>query len=402
MKLIVNKKTINEMLISLFLGVCVIFPGDIFNIKKILFFLICLLNLQLLFISLTNKKNGFVSFFGFLFPTFLFLYSSILTSNILSSFARSFSAYIFLLVFIIKYYDINYEKILTKSINFVVFMTLSLVLLDLIGVIDVNTGFFRNNIMYNYDIGLMGKSQEYPFYYKIFFKTSPLIVIQLFRSFDKKKYITTLLSLSALIFSGTRANVIFPIIILFLFYIFFCKNRSKVLKFCFILATISLVCVFSIKIIDTLNEIFIIKGTASDIVRKGHIEGLKQLIKSKPWIVIFGSGMGSSFYSYGVNSYASSIEWSYLDLWRQMGFVFFSLFIVFILLPLFNKNKAGKFKKFAYVSYLLIAATNPLLYSSTSYLFFIYIYYDLYKSNDNLNKYEGDNSEESEYSLSYI
>ena len=89
--------------------------------------------------------------------------------------------------------------------------------------------------------------------------------------------------------------------------------------------------------------------------------------------------MGSEFYSYGRDAYVSSIEWSYIDLWRQMGFLFFFLFLVFISLPLFYRHEVGSYKKYAYITYLSIAATNPLLFSSTSYLVYIYMYYDLKK-----------------------
>lgn len=379
MKLSIKKKSINEFLISAFVGISVIFPGDIYGLKKILFLAICVLNLRLIFHSLMNKKNSFLAFFGFIFPTFLFLYSAILTTDILGAFTRSFAAYMLLIIFVIKYYDINYEKILIKSISSIMLMTLALALLDLLNVINVNYGFFRNNIMYEYGLGLMGKSSAYPFYYKIFFKTSPLIVILLFKSFDKRKYVTTFLALTALIISGTRANVLFPVFFLCLFYVFYAKNNSKIVKFAFVFTTISLMIIFSSSLLEVFNETFIVKGKASDIVRQGHIQGIKELVQNDPWIIIRGSGMGSVFYSYGRDSYVSSIEWSYIDLWRQMGFVFFFLFLVFITVPVFYHNKTSK--KIAYISYLFISGTNPLLFSSTSYLYYIYMYYDLPQKN---------------------
>lgn len=372
------KKKISEYLIIAFAFVCVIFPGDIFHLKKVLFLSILLLNWRLLFKSLINTKTSLITFWGFVFPTVLFLYSFLLTSDLLVSFSRSFAAYMILLVFVIKY-NVDYEKILIRAISLIVFMTLLLVVMDLTNLINVNTGFFRNNIMYGLGIGLMGKSSNYPFYYKIFFRTSPLIVILLFKSFDQGKYITSFFSLAALVFSGTRANVLFPVFFMIYYYIFCCPKKSPIIKYAYAFVSILIIIIFSSSLLDLVFDAFIIKGQVSDVVRVGHIASIIELVKIDPYIMIRGSGMGSEFYSYGTDGLTSSIEWSYIDLWRQMGFVLFFLFIIFILIPVFYSNPKNKYKKVAYITYLFIAATNPLLFNSTAYLFFIYMYLDLQK-----------------------
>lgn len=379
MKLAIKKKKVNEFLVSAFVFICVVFPGDIYSLKKILFFIICIINAKLVITSLANKRNNMIAFFGFVFPTILFLYSVIMTGNVLLSFSRSFAAYMFLLIFVVKHYEIDFERILIKSIKLIMVTTVSLALLDVVGAIDVNAGFFRNEIMYGYGLGLMGKSPFYPFYYKIFFKTSPLLVILLFKRFNESNYFTTLLTLTALIISGTRANVLFPIFFLAVFYVLYTGNKSKIFKYAFVSITITCALLFSGVILEAFNEAFILKAETSNIVRQGHIEGLIELIKNDPWIILRGSGMGSEFYSYGTDSYVNAIEWSYLDLWRQMGFLFFFLFLSFVILPLFYRYEVGNYKKYSYITYLCIAATNPLLFSSTSYLVFIYMYYDLKK-----------------------
>lgn len=379
MNLSIKKKTINEFLISAFVFISVIFPGDIYSLKKILFFAICIVNTKLIISSLASKKNDLLAFFGFVFPTILFLYSTLMTGNIFVAFSRSFAAYMFLLIFVVKHYEIDFERVLIKSIRLIMIATISLALLDIVGVIDVNTGFFRNNIMYGYGLGLMGKSPLYPFYYKIFFRTSPLLVILLFKKFNDSKHFTTLLTLVVLIISGTRANVLFPLFFLTAYYVFARGNKSKLIKYAFVAIAISCSIIFSGVIIEAFNEAFIVRGEVSDTIRQGHIEGIKELIRNDPWIILRGSGMGSEFYSYGTSSYVSSIEWSYIDLWRQMGFLFFFLFLVFISIPLFYRYETGNYKKYAYITYLCVAATNPLLFSSTSYLVFIYMYYDLKK-----------------------
>jgi hypothetical protein len=175
----------------------------------------------------------------------------------------------------------------------------------------------------------------------------------------------------SLILSGTRANILFSIILLIIFYL---NNQSLITKCNIIIISIIALVFMLPEFIELFQYIFITKGASSDIVRIGHLQGISELIQNKPSIIITGSGMGSYFYSYGRNAEVNTIELSYIDLWRQMGIFFFILFNIFIISPIFNINNS-MYKKMAYMSYLLIAMTNPLLYNSTSFLVYIYMYY---------------------------
>ena len=59
--------------------------------------------------------------------------------------------------------------------------------------------------------------------------------------------------------------------------------------------------------------------------------------------------------------------------------VAFILFMVFILRPLFRK-KTDKTVRFSYLCYLLVSFTNPLLFSSTAYLLYIWFYLKDYRN----------------------
>lgn len=126
-------------------------------------------------------------------------------------------------------------------------------------------------------------------------------------------------------------------------------------------------------LINLLFQIIISRGAESDLVRLGHIRGLIEVFQNNPIFLLIGTGIGSSFYSYGVLQYVSSIEIPYLDLFRQMGFILFTIYMMFIMYPL-KKIYRQKHYLFMYVCYLLIAATNPLLFNSTFYLIYIYIF----------------------------
>lgn len=384
MSIVLNKKNINSIFISILIFICVLVPSDIYNLKKIFFIIIIGLNAKLIIKSIFNNKNLLITFYGSLFPIFLFLYSSILTGDLLTSFSRSFASFMLLILFIIKKYEVKYENILLNTIKALVMFTLLLMMLDIFKLINVNAGMLREKIIYGYSIGLMGKSMSYPFYYKIFFKTSPLFVLLLFKQIYDTKYFMALITLVALIVSGIRANVLFPVLFILLYILFNVKNKYKIFKymiFIFIFATLML---FLDDLILIFKEVFISKGAISDTIRLGHIQGIKELFVNKPWIILFGSGMGSEFYSYGINSLTSSIEWSYVDLFRQMGIFFFMIFMFFVLAPFVFIKKIAIYKKYSYITYLFIAATNPLLFSSTSYLVFIYMYINYYNNQKNI------------------
>lgn len=371
-----HMKRFNELIFSFFIAVNIIFPGDIFNLKKILFFAILFINLPSFLNSLRKIENRFIVFFGLIFPITLIVYSTILTGNIWVSFTRSFSAFLFLLLVIIREKKIDIEQMVLNAVKLIVVLTVGLVLLDMLRVIDINYSTIRE-LIYGFDMGIMGKSTQYPLYYKVFFKTSPLVVFLLFYSVNRSNYLWFILSIFTLVLSGTRANVLFTLFFLGLFLLFsYSKNWIKV-KYLAVFIGISTGFLFFTYFASILVGMIVERGVSSDMIRAGHIQGLIELVYKQPWILFFGSGMGSYFYSYGVHSMVSSIEWSFLDLWRQMGIVFFSLYLILVFIPIF-KSKLTTYKRIAYLTYLFIAATNPLLFSSTFYLAIFIVYDDFY------------------------
>jgi hypothetical protein len=368
---------LNYGLFSVFVTINVLFPGDIFNIKKFMFLTILFLNMRALVSGMMKRENFYIVFFGFIYPIMLIVYSTLLTGNLWTSFTRSFAAFLFLAMIIIRESRLNIEKIVLNAVKLIAILTIGLVLSDMLRLIDINSPSILREMMYGLDMGLMGKSPSYPLYYKVFFKTSPLMVFLLFRSFYKENIIWVVLAIITLIVSGTRANAIFTLFFIGLFYMFYGAQRYKKIKYVMAFIGIAIGILMFPFLVNVFIGIVVKRGIVSDTVRAGHIQGLVELFNQKPWILIFGSGMGSFFYSYGAKMMVSSIEWSLLDLWRQMGAGFFGLYLVFILLPVFKKY-IDPYKRFAYFTYLCIAATNPLLFSSTFYMVIYIMYQDVY------------------------
>jgi hypothetical protein len=367
-------KKINLFLVTVLVAISIFFPGDIFNFKKCFFILLFVLNIKLL----VNNKISIV-FWGIYFPIVLLLYSTLLNGDILSSFTRGYVMFMVLLLPIIKKYQIDYEKILINSIIVLAAFVGLLAIMDIMGIMDINSGIITRFI-YDKDIGYVGASVFYPFYYKIFLKTTPLIVLLLFHSLKGKNIFLFVLSAIGLLLSGTRANVVFPIIlIIFLVIKVSIKDlfqKRRVPRAVLVLSLALIFIIFSKGVMyNSVKEIMTLENSQkSDSVRIGHFDSYKELVRENPVILFTGTGLGSMFFSKGTGEFQSSVELSYLDLLRQMGLVFFVIFMLFVLYPILALNKKWICQKYAYITYLLIAATNPLLFSSTAYLVYVYIY----------------------------
>ena len=91
--------------------------------------------------------------------------------------------------------------------------------------------------------------------------------------------------------------------------------------------------------------------------------------------VVWGAGLGSEFYSAGRGFLVSSTEQTYMDIFRIYGLPLGIILIVAVYYPalyFFSSrfSRCLQYKRFilAYVLYMILAGTNPLLISSTGML----------------------------------
>ncbi len=371
-----TKTNVTKFLLIVFLVVCVFFPGDPYHLKLIAFFLMMLINIGFLIGSL--KNNNYYLFYGVLFPIVLIIQSFFVSHNLGASISGAYPASLILILLIVKKHNIKYDKYLLITISCSVILIDLLALLDFLGIVDVNSIWFMRTAFYDYGMGFMGKSSMYSFYYKIFLKSSPLILLVINESLKKKKRIIATLAVIAMFISGTRANVFLSIVLIFYIFAFnydFKKVNKKKLLLTLIML-LAIICLYPV-IQNFVNNIMTTKGAiSSDKVRNGQLQSFFE-IYSDPFNLFWGTGFGSTFYNYGTKSYIESAEMSYFELIRQIGLPFFIVFMLFVLKPL-NSN-IEKTDKVAYICYLTIAFTNPLLFSSTAYVIYIYVYYIAYK-----------------------
>lgn len=377
LKLKIGRNFLNSLMLVILVIICLVFPNDILGLKKITFILLLLINFSVIFKSI--RQSNVISVYGLIFPLVLWGYSFFLMGDIITPFLRVFCCFMLLLLYPILNYKIDYQRIILKTSWIIVFITLAILIMDLVGIIDVNSSNLIHDFFYEHEIGMMGKSSIYSGYYKIFMKASPILTFTLFNAAKRRKYFQIILVLLTLLVSGTRANMLIPIGMLIVCYVISEKKKKNyVLKTVMVFLLIIVAIIMANDIWSNFYQIFIAKGVTSDGVRMGHWKGLLEQYKRNPILVVSGTGMGSNFYSYGLNEYTSSIELPYLDMFRQMGMIFFIAFMIFILKPLFSRN-IDLYMKCAYCAYLLIAATNPLLFSSTAFLVYIFLYQQYYE-----------------------
>ena len=214
----------------------------------------------------------------------------------------------------------------------------------------------------------------------LFYKTSPLLVFPLAfylnEYFKKHNFVNLTLAiifLLTLILSGTRMDILIAFFISVYFLLsFFVKNGKRFsLLSCIFLLVVSLTIFASTLSFDGAEE--------SQDIKSGHFSSYITDFKENPLILIYGQGLGSKFFSTGVNSKIIVSELTYIELIRVFGIPIFVLFLFIILYPILNiKANPLLINKdvliISYLSYLIIAGTNPLLISSTG-IFVICILY---------------------------
>jgi MFS family permease len=111
------------------------------------------------------------------------------------------------------------------------------------------------------------------------------------------------------------------------------------------------------------------KQEGSNAIKLGHFYSYIDEFDFKPTVLLMGEGANSAFYSQGFEKWTTVTELTYLELIRIFGLPMLGLFGVglsWIAYRLFANGFTAL--GLAYVGYLGIAASNPLLLNSTGFL----------------------------------
>lgn len=205
----------------------------------------------------------------------------------------------------------------------------------------------------------------------VYFKTGPFMFFSYIYSLyflDIKylKRIFVLLNLFALLVAGSRTPTLIAILITVI-YLYDRMKYNRLFKY-----VLLYVCGFAFVFLT--YKLATEKGESSNELKFADFHSYVNDIFLDTTPVI-GAGLGSEFYSGGRNQLVAASEQTYMDIIRIYGLFLGTVLIILVYYPalVFLRSKYChilKYQRFvmAYVLYMILAGTNPLLISSTGML----------------------------------
>lgn len=372
-----NRARINVVLLWFFVVNATFVPADPFELKKIALFFLVALNLDV-YLKLKTRDEWISVLFGFGLTSLNIVMSWILTGNLFKNIVLGYMGYILILYPVIKHYHINFIKIVHKTLVSLALFIVIMASLDLLKIIPLEANKLLT-WLHNSGNAMIGKGSHLPTGYLIFMKASPLLLLCIPYYFVKKKFLTVAFLATALFIAGTRANLFVCFAVLLCCYayqyIWIEQDQKKKIICITVIAAAALLVMIDGRVINYVLDMFTRKAD-SDSVRHGTLVSILELWKNDPFRFFIGSGFSSEFYNSGIGAMSSNVELSYWNLLRQVGLLSFLLMMLMYLWPIYALVRERKHIIFVlgYLAYLVVAYTNPLLYSSTGILAVLYMY----------------------------
>lgn len=197
----------------------------------------------------------------------------------------------------------------------------------------------------------------------IFYRTAPVILFAMsyYLYNEKKGYkLFATISFLGLLFTGSRTPML-AALSLFLLYLADRVKNTRIKVILFVLMSSALIVLVLLLLGETTEE--------SNMVKFGNVLSYFEALSNTPDL-IFGEGLGSTFYAMGRSEWVTHSELTYLDLIRIYGLPVALIFISIVFYPVlyaFTKKMELTYNRYfvAYTLYMVVAGTNPLLLSST-------------------------------------
>ncbi len=374
-----------KVLISILIVVLVVDPGDlIFHLKVPLFILIFLVWFVLKTTApIRLKSDIIINCVLFLMIPLFGISVAVLQDNFDDpTFAIGFVKSFLVLLLIVITYDLKLD-LSPYLLKCCFLIPLIIIPIYILVTINVNNIIQINQFVTDKDVAKFSFRGYYG--YKVlmlYYRTSPLLVFPLayycYRFFYVKASVINLIFVAIFFFtlflSGTRANILSAVaVVAYMVFKFLNKKKNKVPL---VLASTVLI-FFAILFIGSLS--FKTEDKSSQ-VKSGHLDSYIEHFTAHPQYLLWGSGMGSKFYSSGNGFDVSQTELTYFDLVRWFGLPLASILMFLIFYPVIylHQNKLLNDEKRAiilgYYLYLFIAGTNPLLVSSTGMIAIVTLY----------------------------
>ncbi|MEQ2878460.1 O-antigen ligase family protein [Enterococcus asini] len=370
----IDKNTFHKVLFSVFLFFALFTPSDSLGIKLVSFIILLLLNIGVLINFFLRKKNLYFLFFIVIFPLILSCISLLKNPDIIETIKYFYIFSYLLLIPICKKRNINYTAVFINILNILSLIIVFSSLLDAVGVLSIASNPLLTFLQVRREAQI-SVSQYAIFYYVIFLNASPLILVSLSYHLFKKNTIWSALSFLALLFSGTRANIYFGLIVLGVF--LFVNKKIKFIKPLLFTVLVVLVIRYSSYLIGKIEVINWAKSSG-DNIRSLNIQSILDVLDRNPIGYIFGLGARTFYYSSGRMDYVNESELTYLELLRQIGLIGLVPLIYFWVKPLvaFIRNKCNFWLLLSFSLYLVKSAIDPFLFTSTGFLLVTLVYFE--------------------------
>lgn len=225
----------------------------------------------------------------------------------------------------------------------------------------------------SYRMGYLGiqtiGGQEFP---NVYYRWSMWLIPAFIISIGKYRLASVLLGAAALITLST--SVIAFTVLGSALLILVLRNRYAVslrsISYAGVVAVIGLVVLelnFSVSVLlyENITSKFSTSSFSTN-VKLGHIEGVLQSMQASFLSILFGTGVGSEFYSPGIRDYAINIEVSHFNFLRQFGLIGGAIFfgyVLYVILSALTTDALGRRWAIGLLMLFGAAGTNPLLMS---------------------------------------
>ena len=363
----ISKSSWDVMLMFFVFFTALITPRDTLGLKKISL----LIAIIYYFPEIVKgyKKNVKLFLISMLFPFFLYLISVIHIEKIFEPLTFVyFWAYIPLL-FPVLHRNIDIKKIFLYVIDIMTWIIFFSALLDMTGIIKIS----QNQLLQWMNMNGEAQISCSPYaigYYVLFLKASPVLLYGLMVSLERKKYIKSLIQFLAVVFTGTRANIYLAILMAAFYFIY--MEENKVAKIIMFAVSVTLCVVYGRNIINKIATINWAKSEG-DNIRMQNIISIFNAMKEDPINFFIGMGFASKYYSLGRKAYIADSELSYLEMIREIGLVFGSIMLIFLIYPIKSLYKKYTTECILWMCYLMEGVLEPFIFTSTGYIVIMYI-----------------------------
>jgi hypothetical protein len=181
-----------------------------------------------------------------------------------------------------------------------------------------------------------------------------------------------MVSLAALIVSGSKAGVL--ITLLFISWVLLSVRKYRVFGAISVAIGLGAGLYLLPRFLQTTHDAFLDPDSSAFLIRSGHASSVFSMFIDKPWTIFIGNGAGATFFSLGTGNWEVRMETDHLDaIWHYglIWFGFFSGLCAWVMRRLLHSDRvAVKAHGLALLSMYIAAGTNPQLISPL-FMFFL-------------------------------